>query len=176
MVAREILLQQWVAEQLGLDCLTLQTVSGDASFRHYFRAPTGGAQGASSVIAVDSPPEKENNEDFIRIARCLTGHGFNAPEILAVDEVRGFMLLSDLGDRLLLPELNTSTVEKHYEVAMETLLALQSQIKPEELPLQSYDYKRLMDEMALFSDWFIPRYLRYTLSAEQKAPAAYHPV
>lgn len=169
MISRELLLQQWVAEHLGQNHVVLQTVSGDASFRRYFRAETGRVQGPSSVIAVDSPPEKENNEDFIRIARCLVDHGFNAPEVMAVDVSRGFMLLSDLGDRLLLPELNSLSVEKHYAVAMETLRALQSQLKPGELPLPSYDHTRLMGEMALFSDWFIPRYLDYTLAAEQEA-------
>lgn len=169
MISRELLLQQWVAEQLGLDNVALQTVSGDASFRRYFRAETGSPQGLSTIIAVDSPPEKENNEDFIRIARCLVDHGFNAPEVMAVDASRGFMLLSDLGDHLLLPELNSLSVEKHYAVAMEVLQGLQSQLKPETLPLPSYDYMRLMDEMALFSDWFIPRYLGYTLTAEQEA-------
>lgn len=169
MISRELLLQQWVAKQLGLDHVVLQTVSGDASFRRYFRAETANAQGLRTVIAVDSPPEKENNEDFIRIARCLTDHGFNAPEIMAVDASRGFMLLSDLGDRLLLPELSSLSVEKHYTVAMEVLQALQSQLTPQALPLPSYDHARLMDEMALFSDWFVPRYLGYTLAVEQEA-------
>ncbi|MBL4608711.1 MAG: phosphotransferase [Pseudomonadales bacterium] len=168
MESRELLLQKWVSEQLGYDLAQLQTVSGDASFRRYFRAETGDADSAKTVIAVDSPPETENNPDFIRIARCLVNNGFNAPNILAVDEVRGFMLLSDLGDRLLLPELNARSVEQQYGIAMETLRALQSQLKPEALPLPLYDQARLMDEMALFSDWFVPRYLGYTLSGDQQ--------
>ena len=168
MISRDVLFQQWVAGQLGLEEVVLEVVSGDASFRHYFRAKLPVAGDAGTVIAVDSPPEKENNEDFLRIARCLVAHGFHAPEIVAVDVQRGFMLLSDLGDRLLLPELNENTVESHYGVAMETLLALQKELKPEALPLPHYDDKRLMDEMALFSDWFIRCHLDYALNPEQE--------
>ncbi|MBV1869888.1 MAG: phosphotransferase [Gammaproteobacteria bacterium] len=175
MISRDDLFQQWVAEQLELEQVDLQTVSGDASFRHYFRvtlpelspkleADFGKSQ---TVIAVDSPPEKEKNQEFLRIARCLVDHGFNAPVIKAVNEKQGFMLLSDLGDRPMLPELDTHTVEKHYAAAMETLCALQKEIKPAALVLPHYDHQRLMDEMALFPDWFICCHLGCSLRPDQ---------
>ena len=57
------------------------TVSGDASFRRYFRLPL--ADG--SLIAVDAPPEKENSRPFVAIARALRAHGVHVPEVLAAD-------------------------------------------------------------------------------------------
>lgn len=167
MQTRAFLLQQWVAEQLGSGEIALQSVSGDASFRRYFRVNLPSNNAVTSLIAVDSPPDKENNQDFIHIAQTLFAKGFFVPEIKAVDIAQGFMLLSDLGDRLLLSELNEDNVEQHYQTAMSSLLRLQSTIKPEELSLPQYDQSRLLSEMTLFTDWFIPCYLEYTLSPGQ---------
>lgn len=167
MQARALLLQQWVAEQLGAGTISLQSVSGDASFRRYFRVSLPLNNSVTTLIAVDSPPDKESNPEFIRIAQILFAKGFFVPEIKAVDVAQGFMLLSDLGDRLLLPELNEDNVEQHYQTAMSTLLRLQGTIKPDDLSLPQYDQSRLLSEMTLFTDWFIPCYLEYTLSPGQ---------
>jgi aminoglycoside/choline kinase family phosphotransferase len=167
MQARMLLLQQWVAEQLGAGTISLKAVSGDASFRRYFRVSLPLNNSVTTLIAVDSPPDKESNPEFIRIAQILFAKGFFVPEIKAVDVAQGFMLLSDLGDRLLLPELNEDNVDQHYQAAMSTLLRLQGTIKPDELSLPQYEQSRLLSEMTLFTDWFIPCYLEYTLSPGQ---------
>ncbi len=41
--------------------------------------------------------------------------------MLGVDLERGFLLLEDLGDRLLLPALNPASVDGHYHRAFEVL-------------------------------------------------------
>lgn len=166
MPSRELLLEQWLLQQLSADTLALQVVSGDASFRRYFRVTLPGL--STTLIAVDSPPDKESNAEFVQIARVLFAKGFGVPEVKALDMAQGFLLLSDLGKRLLLPELNEQTVGRHYGNAMQTLLALQGRIKQADLPLPHYDSKRLQAEMALFSEWFIPRYLEYTLKPDQQ--------
>ena len=74
----------------------LQVVSGDASFRRYFRLPL--EDGA--LIAVDAPPDKENSRPFVAIARALRAHGVQVPEVVAADFGQGFMLLQDFGDTL----------------------------------------------------------------------------
>jgi len=47
--------------------IELTTVSGDASFRRYFRARLP----ERSFIAVDAPPDNENSELFVEIADYL---------------------------------------------------------------------------------------------------------
>jgi len=146
----------------------LLTVSGDASFRRYFRLPLA----ASSLIAVDAPPEKENSRPFVAIARALRAHGVHVPEVLAADFELGFMLLEDFGDALLRPALTAATVDALYARSMDALVHL---LACEQVPgyaLPPYDRQRLNDEMGLLRDWFVVRYLGLDLTAEQEAVLA----
>jgi aminoglycoside/choline kinase family phosphotransferase len=146
----------------------LVTVSGDASFRRYFRLPL--AEG--SLIAVDAPPDKENSRPFVAIARALRAHGVHVPEVVAADFDLGFMLLEDFGDTLLRPQLDATTVDGLYTQAMQTLLHV---LACDEVPgyaLPPYDRQRLIDEMSLLCDWFVPRYLGLELNTEQQAVLA----
>lgn len=144
---------------------TLAMVSGDASFRRYFRLH----HDQGSLIGVDAPPDKENSRPFVAIARALFAHQVHVPEVVAVDFEQGFMLLSDLGDTLLRPCLTADTVDELYGRAMDELLHLLSSPHPQDYALPPYDRARLMTEMALFRDWFIDRYLALPLSAAEAA-------
>lgn len=150
--------QQW-SQPVG----DLQVVSGDASFRRYFRQPLK----ISTLIAVDAPPEKEDCGPFVAIARSLHGHGLCVPEVLAWSSQEGFMLLTDLGDTLLRDELADDTVSTLYGAAMTALVQMQSCPAPADYFLPSYDRERLLTEMRLLSDWFIPKFLSLSLSDEQ---------
>lgn len=143
----------------------LLTVSGDASFRRYFRLPL--ADG--SLVAVDAPPDKEDSRPFVAIARALRAHGVHVPEVVAADFDQGFMLLEDFGDVLLRPRLDESSVDALYARAMQTLAHL---LACDDVPghaLPPYDRQRLMDEMALLRDWFVARYLQLELDTAQQA-------
>ncbi len=143
----------------------LDMVSGDASFRRYFRLQ----HGQGSLICVDAPPEKENSRPFVAIARALFTHQVHVPEVIAVDFEQGFMLLSDLGDTMLRPCLNDNSVDELYGQAMDELLHLLSSPHPDDYPLPPYDHARLMTEMSLFRDWFVVRYLALDLQSEETA-------
>lgn len=158
---------RWLARQHTLPPAQgpLQVVSGDASFRRYFRQPL--TQG--SLIAVDAPPEKEDCQPFVAIARALHAQGLCVPEVLAWSKPDGFMLLSDLGDTLLLPQLDAASVNTLYGAAMTALVELQACPAPADYHLPRYDRDRLLTEMRLLTDWFIPKYLGLTLAADQAA-------
>jgi aminoglycoside/choline kinase family phosphotransferase len=143
----------------------LEVVSGDASFRRYFRQRllTG------SVIAVDAPLAQEDCMPFVAIARALHEHGLCVPEVLAWSSQEGFMLLTDLGDQILGPELAADTVNMLYGAALTTLVQVQSCPPPAHYFLPHYDRTRLLNEMSLLTEWFIPQYLGIALSAEQSA-------
>ena len=48
----------------GQDTIALEMVSGDASFRRYFRVRAGN----DSFVAVDAPPENEDGRTFENIS------------------------------------------------------------------------------------------------------------
>lgn len=166
-------LQAWVREQLLSDQVQasavsdLTVVSGDASFRRYFRSYVEFPDAESmTVIAVDAPPDKEDNPSFVSIAENFKAHGVNVPDIFAADFTQGFLLLSDFGDTLLLPLLNQRNVDQYYDRALSDLAILQQCVFTPQLPL--YDEELLMREMRLFPDWLLTQHLQLTLSAAEE--------
>ncbi|HXE21601.1 MAG TPA: phosphotransferase [Rhodoferax sp.] len=135
---------------------TLRTASADASFRRYLRIDSGA--GASFII-MDAPPERENSEPFVRIARLMQEAGLNVPRVLAWDEAAGFLLLSDLGTRTLIEVLDRERPHANqglYLRALDALLAWQRASRPGVLP--PYDAVLLQRELALFPDWYLARH------------------
>ena len=165
MDVRQKLLQNWVIQTLSDMSLanpqgSLLTVSGDASFRRYFRQPVD--QG--SYIAVDAPPDKENSTPFVNIAKEWFSQGVNVPQIIHADLENGFMLLSDMGDQMLYPLLEAGQADIYYPKALSSLVEIQQ--TQYELPL--YDAELLDRETALFTDWYLAEHLNFPLSRNAK--------
>ncbi len=144
---------------------SMPVLSGDASFRRYFRVVLQ----RHSLIAVDAPPEHENNPAFVAIATALRAHGVQTPEVFAWHEESGFLLLEDMGDQLLLPQLNLDCVDDLYQKAMRVLWTMQECTLIPGWKLPRYDGKRLLDEMRLFPDWFVHKYLTLEMNVEEHA-------
>ena len=88
-----------LAQTHGLVPSSLRIASADASFRRYLRVDT---QAGASLIVMDAPPDKENCEPFVKVAKLMQLAGLKAPEVLAWHEAQGFMLLTDLGDQTMI--------------------------------------------------------------------------
>ena len=152
----------WVLASLGLEYgPALVPVAGDASARRYFRLVAG----ADSYIAVEAPPASEKNKEFLAIRDVLEAAGLCVPALLAVDLQRGFLLLSDLGDRLLLNELKPDTVHGAYGNAMHVLQQL-AFAGGCDANWPRYDEALLNEELGRFPDWFVDRLLSVDAPAE----------
>lgn len=157
-------LQDWARQQLNWPNASLTPASADASFRRYFRI-----QGDdTSYILMDAPPEREDCEPFVHVSQLLLNLGLHVPEILARDVEQGFLLLSDLGSRLYLDELDENNVDRLYGDALGALATLQS-CGPRDSGLPPYDRELLMFEMSLFKDWLLGTHLDLPLDAGQQA-------
>ncbi len=148
-------LQEWL-DWLGLPPFRLTSASSDASFRRYFRLQFDDR----SLIAMDAPPPQEDCAPFVGIARAFVAIGINVPEIVEQDLDRGFVLMSDLGTRLYLAELNEDNVDRLYGDALAALVTLQA-CGPGDYRLPSYDEALLRRELALFGDWYLQRHLQW---------------
>jgi aminoglycoside/choline kinase family phosphotransferase len=159
-------LKQWLADLPGAPVQpeTIRPASSDASFRRYFRVD--GSQG-STYIVMDAPPPQEDVRPFIHVAEVFGQTGASVPHILHQDIERGFLLLSDLGSTTYLNELNQDTAHKLYMDAIDSLVLIQSQSKPDVLP--EYDRALLLRELMLFPDWYIAKHLGVTLTEKQTA-------
>jgi len=169
--ARLSALSAWAAATLGTTAFALAPASADASFRRYFRiVPDVPWHGHATLIAMDAPPPMEDCRPFVRIARLLTAAGVHAPDVLAEDLARGFLLLSDLGNRTYLAALDATSAPGLYADAIETLVRWQLATRADALP--AYDEALLARELALFPDWYVARKLGRTLTAAQASALA----
>ena len=156
-------IKQWLTDELELPPFGLTSASEDASFRRYFRITID--NGGKSFIVMDAPPDKEPLEPFSTIAKQLFNIGLNVPEIIASNTPGGFLLLGDLGSTAYLDQLNTETVHRLYGDALGALVVLQS-CGPTDLP--PYNRALLLNEMALFHDWFVGKHLEIELNDDEQ--------
>ncbi len=158
-VVREQALQQWAGQQCTATLTHWRMISGDASFRRYFRFH----HNEQSIIAVDAPPERENVRGFLFLADYLARHGMRVPSVLAQDPDHGFWLLDDFGDTLLLSVLNEKTVHRYYTAAIDELVQFQRIAQPVDFVLPKYDRERFTTEVNLMPTWLLSAHLDVTV-------------
>jgi aminoglycoside/choline kinase family phosphotransferase len=164
--ARLELAGRWIATALGSDAFGLAPASADASFRRYFRVtPQEPWCGHATLIAMDAPPPMEDCRPYVHVARLLADAGVHAPQVLAADVERGFLLLTDLGARTYLSALDAASAPALYADAIDALVRWQRATRDATLP--PYDEALLRRELALFPDWYVRRHLGCTLSPAQ---------
>ena len=163
---RLALIDDWLRGTLGIVPDVIVPASADASFRRYFRV----SRGAETLIVMDAPPDKEDVEPFLHVARLLGTLGVHAPAVLARDAERGFLLLSDLGSRPYLDALKAGgDADELYADALEALLRMQSRGAAAAAELPPYDAALLHREMELFPEWFLARHLGLEVSPAERA-------
>jgi aminoglycoside/choline kinase family phosphotransferase len=172
--SRLILLTEWLAKNLATNAFALAPASEDASFRRYFRVtlgvPQGLSPGAATLIAMDAPPPREDCRPFVHVAALMRDAGIHAPEVLAQDIDRGFLLLSDLGPTTYLRALDTDNANDLFRDAIDTLLLWQQASRPGVLP--PYDAALLRRELELFPEWYVGRHLGQALTQDERVALA----
>jgi len=154
-----------LADLQGLDISSVHIASADASFRRYFRVNST----AGSRIIMDAPPDKEDCRPFAKVADLMAQAGVHAPQVLAWDEARGFMLLSDLGTQTMMQMIQRDNPQANrglYLQAIDALIAWQLASRPGVLP--PYDEALLHRELQLFPDWYLARHRGVTLDVNQQ--------
>ena len=145
-----------LAQTHGLVPSSLRIASADASFTRYLRVDT---QAGASLIVMDAPPDKENCEPFVKVAKLMQLAGLKAPEVLAWQEAQGFMLLTDLGDQTMMSAIDVKNPQANhalYMQAVDALIAWQLSSKAGVLP--PYDEALLNRELSLFPDWYLAQH------------------
>lgn len=158
-------LKEWTGRVLGTGAFDIRPVSADASFRRYFRVTLG----RRSLIVMDAPPDKDDMRSYVVIARRFHVLGLNVPEVLEQDHERGFLLITDLGEQLYLPNLNEQSVERLYGDALGALVVLQAGTSTDVADkfLPDYDAALLTHEMEIFREWYLGRHLGLKLATGQ---------
>ena len=149
------LLKRWAIETLDSSQIEINPINSDASFRNYYRVSD---HSGTTYVIMDSPPDKENNEQFIFISELLTKMEIPSTVVYAKDLSMGFFILSDLGPVTLLDRNMDTRIktkrEKLYTEAINILLLIQKNGNNFVDQLPVYDLELLETEMNLFLDWY----------------------
>lgn len=163
---------------------------GDASTRAYERLEKPDGQKAILMISPPRPDGPlvrygkpysaiarlaETITPFIAIDEGLRAKGFSAPEIYAYDTKAGLAILEDLGQEGIIND--KGPIEERYAEASAALAHLHSLTLPETINLSEgsayrippYDMDALLIEVELLTQWYVPYYLKLSLSSSAGA-------
>lgn len=158
------------------DALYLQ---GDASTRGYARLvlPDRQAVLMNAPRQADGPPIRdgkpysalvhlaEDVKPFVAVSEALRARGFSAPEILALDLDKGFIVLEDFGDGVFKSELERGVSQRElWGRAVDVLLALAEAPPDPTLPVEGhrpytlprFDAEAMLIEASLIIEWLWP--------------------
>lgn len=170
MPARMQLIQRFLASCLPDETILLTPVTGDASFRRYFRFSTA----TTSYILMDAPAPAEDCGRFVATQQAFALAGLKVPQIIAQDLEHGFLLLSDLGDTLLFSQLTAKSAPAFYRQALAQLSLVRSINGTTAGPLPVFDQAFLLREMQIFIDWFVLKHLALTITDEEQQMLQQH--
>jgi aminoglycoside/choline kinase family phosphotransferase len=160
---RQQQLENWLQQVFVDQEFVLDSLPGDASARQYHRIQLADKDEIASAryIVMDSADEQDALQQFINVTK-LMAPAINVPTLVAQDVAKGFLVLQDFGTiefAHLLVDATPDQINDHYQLAMQTLVALQTvpvETAKANHQLPGYDTALLNREMDLFSDWFIP--------------------
>lgn len=161
---RLALLKQWLAHTLATPNFQIQAITGDASFRRYFRIQSA----HQNFIVMDAPPDKEDCRPFVAIARAFAQLGVQVPHIFAFDLAAGFLLLTDFGDRLYLNELTADNFSQLYTDALTVLVQIQTCTAVADWTLPHFGHEFIAREWQLYLDWVVNRHWNITTTVHEQ--------
>lgn len=149
---RDAARQAFLAEA-GFGAAVQDPLPVDCSFRSYVRLH----QGPQPALLMNAPPGLEPLRPFVDIARHLRGLGLSAPAVSAADFEHGYALIEDFGHNTFTRRLDAGADPwALYELAADTLIALQRHPEATAIAVPPYDLEKLLAEAALFLDWYWP--------------------
>ncbi|HZC39016.1 MAG TPA: phosphotransferase [Sphingomicrobium sp.] len=127
-------------------------LSGDASFRRYFRV----VEGERTAVLMDAPPPHEDPRPFVAVAEWLESVGLSAPQILAREMDKGLLLLGDFGDWRLRESLDNDPARERELYALATDVLVHLHQHPPMERLRPHGLEQWLDELMLFTEWYCP--------------------
>lgn len=137
----------------GQNEAALVTLPTDASPRSYIRLKGKG------YLLMEDRTDPVGFAAFIRAARHLNNLGLSAPKVVGADPAVGLALIEDFGTatygKLLAEDYNERAL---YELAIDALVHLHSASIATDITVPAYNMAVLLDEISIFSHWFVPHF------------------
>lgn len=124
----------------------------DASARSYARLTNSAGQ--TAILAKD--PSPESRTAFMALSAHLRGLGLSAPEVLAIDNDAGLLLLEDLGDALYTRVIAADATAENrlYSSAIDALLVLSGATPPK---LNTLGPDTMANQAMIAFEWYAGR-------------------
>lgn len=160
--SRAGMLQAFLA-QYGWGSAELSPVGEDCAFRRYFRV----CKNDKTVIVMESVPDDSEHatqghrvDDFVRLSAYLRDLGLHAPEVYAVDQTQGYVLLEDFGDMSFKVALDQGVMARDeiYALAADVLLNLYQESSKKNVALDEFKGSYLDKAKQRIVEWYIPVY------------------
>lgn len=155
-------LEQFIVAQTSTTQFRYEAITGDASFRRYWRVKTVG----QSYILMYSDPQIISPIPFIELTQAFASAGLRVPEIIGKDEQQGFILLEDLGSLHLAERISLPTKIQDYHSLIDLLPKIAA--LPAHPCMKAYDDAFVTMELNIFTTWLVQSFLDLTLTSEQQ--------
>jgi hypothetical protein len=147
----------FIAKSLNqsIDSIALQLITGDASFRRYYRVTVTSRVTviSDSYILMVSAPERQDNAPFIELNSVFANGGIKVPQILSFDKANGFILIEDLGTTHLADSLQNSDTTALYKQVIDLLPKIA--FLPAHQAMKPYDSSFIDAELEIFKTWLV---------------------
>lgn len=165
---KHLQITNWVNSLFPTEKNSVSVLSGDASFRSYYRVHTNDElnEKTGSYVVMNSEKDPSLNK-FIYIAKQLKEIQISAPEILAENKEHGLLLLEDFGDNLYLNSLTHNTCDNLYLDALRALSTMQLNFK-EHATLPQFNLDFVKQQLGVFTTWYLNTHLKIKLSSTEE--------
>ena len=138
----------WLEAELATSELTIEPLAPEASTRRFYRVKHDSDE---SHIAIHSPPESEQNEQFVTLSQVFRNGQVPVPQVHAFEASLGYLLVDDFGSTELLEAYQDPVRrEQSVQFALNTLVDIQKVVDSR---IPDYTSQRLHDELDIFCDW-----------------------
>ena len=128
------LIKNWLENELRIPEYNIEALTGDASFRRYFRITTPDV----SYMLMDAPPDRECCKTFASIDHFFRDNHIHVPRIYAENIKDGLLLLEDFGDDVLLSILDPNNADSYYHKAIDIICDIQT-AEPKNITLPAFE-------------------------------------
>ncbi len=140
---------------------SINFLAGDASERKYFRVILSNKK--NLIIMFD--PDKKNLKNFLKISDVLKDF-VSVPEIYKLFKSKCITIIEDFGNGKYSNILSNQNRLKLYKLAVDNLVSIQKKKIVVDIPY--YTKKKLLDEVDLFFDWYLPYFKIRKLDSKER--------
>ena len=156
--------KDFLTHRAGLKKYRILSMGLDASSRKYFRIVLNDG---STKILVDDEGCNNRPKEFAELSKFLLKHGIKAPKVFAKCLRRGLLLIEDFGDTDFVKKADGRNDKELIRKAVDVLVKLH-QVKEFPDCIAEMDEKVILDNFALFLDWYVPACLNRQLTLAER--------